>query len=657
MAATTKHRLSVDFETRSTIDLRRCGVYRYAEDPTTDILCMAWAFDDEDPNIWVPGEPIPAAVSAHVQSGGEMRAWNAEFERLLWRYVLGPRYGAPVPTVEQWYDTAAEAAAMGLPRGLDAAAKATGVSQQKDAAGHRLMLRMSQPRSVSEDGTVTWWDDQKRLDQLFAYCKQDVRTEQAMYAVTVRLSPDERRVFLLDQAMHDRGIHLDTSLVRGGIEIAAEASRRAAEELTRLTGGEVQSVQQSAKLVTWLRSRGCDVTSVDRASVRDLLNGSVDDVTARVLSVRADASRTSVAKLNSMQSAVCADGQLRGLTVYCGAHTGRWAGKLVQPQNFPRGEVPNIEACLPAIARADYEAVSCIAPPLTVVSSALRSMLTAREGHHLIAGDYSAIEARVLNWLAGQQDVLALFAAGQDVYKHNAARLYGIPLDEVQKFPHRHTGKFQELACGFGMGAVSAVTKAHDIYELELTPEFAQQIVDDYRQSHHAVREFWNATQDAFITSVQERAPVRFGHNGLLVVDTQGAYTGVTLPSGRILYYPSPRVVQRETPWGAVQAAFSYVGVCQATHQWARDTTYGAALVENIVQAVARDILAYAMLRLDNAGYPPILCVHDEIVVEVPAGNMDAQVAEVTRLMEAPEAWTRGCPLSVEAWAGPRYRK
>lgn len=649
------------------MDLADAGVYRYAEDVSTDIWCMAWAFDDEEPQIWTPefhelhhGDcTLPARVMRHILHGGEVRAWNAQFERVIWKAIMTRKYAAPNVQDSQFVCTAAEAAAMALPRSLDYAAKALGLTEEKDQKGYELMLRMSRPRSTDENGTPVWWDVDERKDRLFEYCKQDVRVERAAKACLRRLTPHERDVYLMDQRINDRGICIDRPLVTAAQNIAFRATQQANTVVRSLSGGAVREITNINEMQAWLQANGIYTPSIDKNHVRALLDGELPEDVRLALEARAEAGRSSVAKLGSMLSVACSDDRARGLMLYHGASTGRWTGKLIQPHNFPRGDVKHVESYIPAVLEGDFDTINILATPTSVISSMLRSMLTAGPGNDLIGADFSAIEARVLNWLAGQEDMLETFRAfdagdeTKDPYIVNAMGLYNIPFEHVLKFPHRQTGKFQELACGFQMGARKAKTAAKDVYGLEITEAQAKVIVKNYRDTHPAVVEYWANCEAAFLGAVAEPGDVK--RVGVVKFVKLGGYLYVILPSGRPLCYASPRIVERATPWGEMKDAVEFSCVNGYTRKWERDAAYGGLIVENIVQAVSRDLLADAMLRIEAKGYPPVLSVHDEIVAEVPKefGSID----EFEQLMTEVPAWATGCPIAVEGWRGERYRK
>jgi DNA polymerase len=670
--------LSIDFETRSTVDLKKTGVYPYAAHEHTSLWCFAWAFDDEEPQIWRaygPGDevdlalgilskpdPFPDAIRAHIELGGEMRAWNAQFERIIWRCVGVQRFDFPPVADEQWFCTAVEAAAMSLPRSLDQCAVVTGIAQQKDAAGYRLMMQMAKPRKVLADGTPVWWDVEEKKERLYAYCMQDVRTERAAYHVTRRLTPAEREVYLLDQRINDRGITLDRELVYAATDVVNEAIERAEAVLAEATDGFVTKVTAAPAMREWLASRGVPMASIAKDQVAAALKGELPPDVRTLLSVRADAGRSSVGKLTSMLKVAGDTDLLRGLYLYHGAGTGRWSGRLVQTQNFPRGDVPNAEQYIDLVLARDFDTLDLLHNPIAVVSSQLRAMLRARPGHDLIAGDLSAIEAVMLNWLAGQEDMVENFRAyfagdnDRDPYRVNGSRYYKIPLSEVKKFPHRHTGKFIELGFGFGMGEEKAKEQGEKTYGIIMTLEEALGAKKFYRETHPENVQFWDDANNAAIEAVAHPGTVvTFGAHRNIRFVQRGKYLYLLLPSGRPLVYPAPKIVERPTPWGDTQPAVQIWEVNAKTRQWMPRSLYGGLIVENIVQAASRDVLVNSMLNLEAAGYPIVMHVHDEAVSEVPKGFGD--IEEFTTLMTTLPEWAKGLPVKTEVWRGERYRK
>lgn len=649
------------------MDLKRAGVHVYAEDPTTDIWCAAYAFGDEDVQLWVPGEPCPPRIIAHILAGGIIVAHNAQFERLLLQHVAAPRYGWPVPKLEQWRCTAAMAAAMALPRHLDALAKALGVSELKDDEGHRLMLRMARPRKVNPDGTLVWWNVPEKLERLYAYCKQDVRTERAIEKALQPLTPRELTIYQLDQRINDRGVGVDLELVMRAQGVVNEGVRRANAELAELTNGEVTAITNHKRLLAWLNEADVETASVSKAAIAALREQpNLPDDVQQVLQLRSEAGRSSVAKLKATVQATCKDGRARGLLLYNAASTGRWAGRLIQPQNFPRGEVNNVESFIPAVLAGEYDEIAAQEPPILVVLSMLRSMLTAAPGKQLIAGDFASIEARVLNWLAGQDDVVGYFRdfdAGdksKNPYKIMAVRMGrgASPADIAKPSEDYQAGKAAELGCGYGMGWSKFVSAAWSVYQVRVTDAQAKQAVTAYRDSHPKVRQLWYDVENACIAAVRKPGELQvFGGRKNLKAIVRGSYLYIILPSGRPLYYAAPSVENVMTPWGEQKPALHFYGVNAFSKQWGKMSAYGGLLVENIVQAVSRDLLASAMLRCEERGYLPVLSVHDEIVSEVPTTYGTWNEDDFRRLMELTPKWAEGLPIAVETWAGQRYRK
>lgn len=651
--------LHLDWETRSAVKLPDTGVYRYAEDPSTGIWCAGWAFDDDEPEIWYPGLPVPERIIAHVGEGGEIVAHNAQFERIMWTKVATPRYGWPEVAMEQFTCTAAMAAAMSLPRHLDGLAKVLKLGAQKDEDGYNLMLRMCRPRKIHEDGTIEWWEVEEKKQRLYDYCKQDVRTERAAEKCMRRLSPAEREVYLLDQRINDRGIRCDRALVSAAQDIASVGIALANARLAVLTGGDVTEITNHNRVRAWLTGAGVETESVAKKAIAEMLERPDLPADAReVLELRSDAGRSSIAKLATMLDAICEDDMLRGLLLYHAASTGRWAGRLVQPQNFPRGDVKNPEQYVDLVMRRAYDEMDLFAHPVAIIVAMLRGMLTARRGMKLVAGDFAAIECRVLNWLAGQEDVCDVFRQYDAAPKDEKKRFdpYLRMAEKMGRPGQRQAGKAAELGCGFGMGGPKFVTAAWEVYQLRVNAAEANDAVRIYRATHPFVVQLWADANAACMQAVRAPGvPVKFGGRGNLKALVAGNYLYLVLPSGRALMYPGPSIKERETPWGELRDAVHFWAPHPKSKVWCEQGLYGGLIVENIVQAASRDLLADALLRLEARGYTPVLSVHDEAVCEVPVDF--GSPAEMERIMSELPAWGEGCPVAAEAWEGFRYRK
>lgn len=631
----------------------------YASDPTTDIWCLAWAIDDAVPSLWVPGDPPPLALVEHVLAGHEMRAHNAQFERVIWREILGPRYGFPVPALEQWHCTAAEAAAMALPRSLgEVSAVLPKLPVMKDLEGRRIMLQLSRPRRMEGD-TPVWWDDPEKLNHLYRYCVQDVEAERAVASRLRRLSRLERHVYLLDQKVNDRGVFVDRRLVEAAAGIVETGLQRANDELDTLTQGAVGAVTRVGQLTDWLRDTGLDLPDLSKATVRDLLaEGGLTPVQRQVLQIRADAGKSSTAKLKAMLSVLGADDRARGLLMYHGASTGRWSGRLIQPQNFPRGTVDDVESYIPQVLDGAFDDMVLLGEnPLEVVSSMLRSMLRAAPGHRLMAGDYSQVEARVLGWLAGEP-------YGDKEYERMAAAIYGVPLADVTK-DQRQIGKNTVLGAGFQMGPLRFQEQIGEQAGVEIPDELAERAISVFRSTKPGIPRFWAEIENAAMGAVREKGKTTYaGVDANLRFAYRAGFLWCILPSGRALAYAAPQLKMRTRIWTdkegnetgrTTKLGLQYLSVNSVTRKWSVVHAYGGLLTENVVQATARDLMAAAMLRLERAKYPVIMTVHDEVVCEVPDGF--GSVEEFNRIMEILPPWARGCPVKAESWEGERYRK
>ena len=633
--------VSIDFETRSAVDLRKTGVYKYASDPSTDIWCMAYKAPwSDDVQVWLPGNEMDERLEDWIVEGGLLSAWNANFERTIWNEIMVSRYQWPRTSIKQWRCTMAQASAMGLPRALGQAASVLGVEEQKDKAGVALMLRMARPRKVNADGSYTWWNTKDKIDTLVAYCIQDVKTELSVAATLNDMPDSERRLYQLDQRINDRGVKVDLDLIERVSKLANSASENIDAEIKRLTNGQVKAATNAMDLTAWLRSYGLQVKSVDKQTVTRMLGmEKLHPIIKQVLRLRQDGAKSSTAKYEAMVNAANADNRMRGLLMYHGAATGRWSGRLVQPQNFPRPQKKQDELDqIIAKLKAD-EDVSEYGAGTVLASDLLRSMLIAEDGHRLMFADYSAIEARVLAWIAGQTDLVETFRNGGDVYKEMASAIYNVNVENVTD-GQRQVGKMAILGCGYGMGgkrfAEQCATMGINVDEDE-----AKRIVSVYREKNNRIAQYWRDSENEFVEMVKEAGRVRS--------------VELPLPSGRSLTYHNPRIIQRETPWGAMRDTAQVDTLNSVTRQWVSQIIWGGLLTENVVQATARDLMATAMMALELKGYNVILSVHDEIISEVPDdfGSLEEMIEIMTRV----PAWADGCPVNAEGKVGKRYRK
>lgn len=654
--------LHLDFETRSACDLKARGLANYAANPTTDVLCMAYAFDDEPVRLWDGGQSYVKRMDsliAHIKRRGLVYAHNAAFELAIWNEVLAKRYGWPALKPEQMRCTMAMAYAMGLPGSLDGAAGALGIEQRKDAKGARVMLQLAKPRAVADDGTVTWWDDPAKLAILYDYCRQDVEVERALHKRMRELSPDEQSLWLLDQTINARGIQIDREAIDRAITLVVDEKARLDQAMRDITGNVVAGCTDVAQLTAWLRYRGVSLPGVAKADVAELLAADdMPDDCRQALLLRQEAAKSSTAKLTAMRDRAGADGRMRGLFQYHGAATGRWAGRGPQPHNFPRPTVvhsqDDIEDVIKHFGRPDYLRM-LHGDPMPLVSDCMRGMIVAAPGYRFICCDYSNIEGRVLAWLAGEEWKLQAFrdfdaGIGADLYLLAYAKGFHCTVEEAR--PHRQVGKVMELALGYAGGVGAFQTMARG-YGVKVTDARADELKHAWRNAHPAVVQFWAALERVAIHAVTEGGTHKAGP---IAFKVSGSFLWCQLPSKRLLCYPYPQLRDKETPWGKVVQELTYMSVNGVTRKWERCGTYGGSLAENVTQAVARDILVAGMRNVEAAGYPVVMHVHDEIVAEVPE-SCAKTVDEMSTLMSNVPHWAAGLPVTATGWTGRRYRK
>lgn len=659
---TSPSKLSIDFETASLLDLRRTGVHTYSLHPSTRVLCMSFAFGNQPVQRWREGGPFPKAVLDHVASGGTVSGWNVGFEWVIWNNTLMRQLGFdPMQvalyslSVSQLSCTMARAAYWGLPLLLDQAGPAAGVQAHKDKEGHALMMRMCKPRSFNVlTGDVTWWHetDPDKFDRLCAYCDQDVEVERAVGDAIPDLPPDERETWALDQTVNARGVSVDYVLVERLRDLADQAAVKANEQINLLTNGQVRTINSTKPLLEWLRFHGYPYDNLRKGTVAERLDEpGLSDMERQGLELRAEGAKTSAAKLNAMLTACPTRqdvGTVRGMLQYYGAsRTGRWAGRLIQLQNMPRGEIKNVDTAIELIlGGASYDMIEALfGPVLAVISSCLRGCIVANRAlrRKLVVADFSQIEARMVAWLAGQIDVLDVFASGKDIYVHTAAKIGST---------NRQLGKVLVLACGFGMSWRKFLDTAKT-YGVILTEAEAESAVTLWRRSNDKIVSFWwECDRAARVVILNPTTTVKVGHL------TFGMYRGnmlIRLPSGRELVYRGAALVPSKDRPG--QQDISYWGTNQYTRKWERLRTYGGKLVENVTQATARDVMRDTMRAANNAGMNVILTVHDELLNDEDEATADASLANLLGIMRTPPAWATGLPVDGAGWVGDRYKK
>lgn len=659
MTSSTKRRLLIDLETYSSADITKTGAFKYAEAPDFEILLLACAWDDGPVQVidMTDREPVTdertaakaaalASVVAGITDPDTVKvAHNSAFERAcLTRYL-----GRDLPP-EEWEDTMILAAMNGLPLSLDAAGAALELRDQKIREGTALISYFCKPckPTIANGGRTRNRPEHApdKWERFKAYCKRDVEVEQAIYRRlrSFPVTDFERKVWALDARINERGVRIDTGLVAAAIAQNEAFTTRRMAEMRRLTG--LENPNSVAQLKDWLETAGMSADSLNKAAVQELKDKATDPTTRRVLELRQQLGKTSVTKYEAMQSAVCADGRVRGLLQYYGAgRTGRWAGRLVQVQNLPQNHLAGLGLVRELVRERDLETLElCFDSVPDVLSQLIRTAFVAGEGNIFHVADYSAIEARVIAYLAGEKWRMEVFRSGGDIYCSSASAMFRVPVVKHGVNGHlRQKGKIAELACGYG-GGVGAL-RAFGADKMGLTEEEMQDIVTQWRAASPAIPRFWRDAESAAVRAINNPGRTTTVPCGVKY-RRDGDALRCRLPSGRILSY-----------WDAkldTDGSICFMGQNQTTRRWEKTGTWGGKLVENIVQAYARDCLAVAMVRLAEEGWKICFHVHDEVIVEAPIGTSWEQVAEV---MGRPIDWAPGLLLRGDGYSTPFYRK
>lgn len=650
--------IDIDFETRSRVDIRM-GPWRYASDKSTSVLVMAYKIGKAKTRLWLPGDPMPDFVKNQLWDLLQVRAHNAMFEKAVWRMIMVKRYGWPDIPDSCWKCSAAKCAALSLPRSLDAACTVMDTEIKKDGEGTRVMMKLSKPRKPTKNNPKIWHEPEDAgadFKVLYSYCKTDVDAEACLDAKLRDLSEKEERVWQLDQKINSWGVCIDQPAAKGAIKIIEEYRESLLPRIAELSGGRFETTDQLLEFKRWLEEKGFPMESLGKDLLDEALKREdLPDDVREMLEIRKSLSKASTKKITAMLGAVCLDGRVKDLLMYHGASTGRWAGKNIQIQNFPRRKVDDLETRMKHLATGNLELVQMLyGDPMDTVSACLRGMIIAAPGNHFYVADYAAIEARGVCWLAGQESSLKLFRENKDIYRKMASSIYSIPIDNVdggeKDGPQRQLGKQAVLGCGYQMGAPKFQATCQK-YQMAVDLPLAERAVATYRDSNDRVVQMWWDQERAAKQAVITKKAVRCGK---IVWGVVKGFLYCRLPSGRCLAYPSPKIEMGKTPWGEDREQLSYMQMDEK-NRWVRIRSYGGKLVENITQAVCRDVMAEAMLRLDAAGYNVLFTVHDEIVCETPKdfGSLDEFLALLTTVPD----WAEGFPIKAEGWNEGRYRK
>lgn len=666
--------ITLDFETRSYAELKRVGAWVYSEHPTTEPICLWFGLAPNRTFRWLPGDPEPPWLRKAIDGGATFEAHNVLFERGMWENVMVRRYGWPPIPADQWFDTQALCGRRALPLDLLDAGRLLKLPVEKDYDGHQAMLKLCKPTGKKKE----YNEDPVLREKVIEYCRTDVLAEMSLRRRLGSLEPREHAIWTLNQRMNMRGLAVDLSLVRDCQTVVDTALPTIGEAFHKIVGCRGS---QRDKVLKWVRAR------LGKDAVPNLKGETVDHIlkdetlpadVRRALILRKALTASSIAKLDAMRRCTGSDGRARGLIQYHAATTGRDGGRLLQPQNFPRGSVEfgkdedgrTVEpwdVLVSAIQTRDPDFVRMVLPaddkdpeiahlvaPIAAVSSALRHCLVAGPGKTFVSGDLSTIELRVVLALAGQRDKLKMIADGADPYSDMASRIYGRPINKHDNPKERQVGKAAVLGLGFQMG----VKKFHGKELRDQSVDFAKRIVDTYRYEWAPlVPDLWAGLEEASMKTVMNGRA--YEYNGLRY-ELQDEWLTCLLPSGRKLYYFRPRKAQIEMPWSTPEDPDIRLGWTYLAKKGGRLRTvaaYGGLLAENVTQGLARDIMYDRLLVAEAEGYPLVLTVHDEGVTECDEGStFDGGFKQI--MEEAPPyAAALGIKLATEGWADKRYHK
>jgi DNA polymerase bacteriophage-type len=651
-----------DTETRSECNLPVSGSYNYAQHPSTQLLLFNWAFGDEDVDEWWPscGKPFPERVKQHIRDGGQLRFHNAGFDRLIFEYVVCPDYDVPTPSIDQWYCTAAQSRANCAPGSLEDAGRFMGASMKKDHRGKQLIRQLCIP---------PYSDDPALFDEFREYGAQDVRAMRAIAQAQRPLSADEVSDYHVNERINDRGVLLDRPLALAAVRYAKAELAEIQDIVAEVTNGEIKSVR-SPKMKDWVLARvgpqalelatihkdGETRLSIDknvRSNLLTLAGENPDEVpseVAEVIQCADDLWASSVAKFQ--RAAALSDEEdckVRGAFVFAGGSaTGRASSYGLQVHNFPRKCAGNPALVRQAMVRGHRIVPDHGARVTDVLKGMLRPALMAPKGKRLVVADWAAIEARVTPWASDSifgERKLDIFAKGEDVYKHNAMATFHVGYDDVDK-DQRQIGKVQELACGFA-GGVGAFASMGRIYGLLMSESDAKRMVDAWRRANKWAVPYWSGLEETYMRAMRNKN--REFTVGRVTYLFDGLHLWYALPSRRVLCYPFARF---DEEGNLTYAKASWKPAADAK-EWPRARLWRGLACENITQAVANDLLRYALRQLDDV----VLHIHDEIVLEVPEEDAEAAAARLVQIMCTPPPWATGLPLNAEVAIMDRYGK
>lgn len=649
----TMKKLRCDIETFSDVDLIRCGVYKYADSPDFEMLLFAYAADDGDVHIIdiAGGEELPEKIIQAIKSDTVVKtAYNAQFERVcLSRYLKLPEGEYLNP--QSWYCTAVQAAELALPLSLADVGSVLGLERQKMTEGKELIKYFCVPcKPTKSNGNRTRnrpCHDINKWETFKKYCMRDVDVERQI-ADKLKMYPisdEEHRLYVLDQIINDRGVLVDCELAKQAVKLNSIQTTVAVEQAYMITG--LENPNSVTQLKQWLKENGVEIESLSKKAVKSLADETDGDV-SEMLKLRLLMAKTSVKKYEAVIRSVCSDNRVHGMMRFCGANrTGRWSGNILQPQNLPQNHLPDLTLARDIVKDGDFEMLDMMFGNVpNVLSELIRTVLIPKPNHRFIVADFSAIEARVLAWIAGEQWRIDTFKNGGDIYCASASKMFKVPVEKNGVNGElRQKGKISELACGYG-GSVGAL-KNMGAVEMGVQENELQGLINDWRNANPHIVRFWYEVGNAAMKAIKEKTTVPLGK---LVFAYERGILFIRLPSGRRLSYIKPRIGTNRFGGDSI----TYMGINSAK-KWDRLETFGGKLTENIVQGTARDLLANALINAANAGYDTVFHVHDEIICEVPNGY--GSVDELCRLMCIKPEWADGLPLNADGFECEYYKK
>lgn len=646
-------KISIDIETFSDVDLIRCGVYKYADSPNFEMLLFAYAVDDGDVHIIdiAGGEELPEEIIQAIKSDTVVKtAYNAQFERVcLSRYLKLPEGEYLNP--QSWYCTAVQAAELALPLSLADVGSVLGLERQKMTEGKELIKYFCVPcKPTKSNGNRTRnrpCHDINKWETFKKYCMRDVDVKRQI-ADKLKMYPisdEEHRLYVLDQIINDRGVLVDGELAEQAVKLNSIQTAVAVEQAYMITG--LENPNSVTQLKQWLKENGVEIESLSKKAVKSLADETDGDV-SEMLKLRLLMAKTSVKKYEAVIRSVCRDNRVHGMMRFCGANrTGRWSGNILQPQNLPQNHLPDLTLARNIVKDGDFEMLDMMFGNVpNVLSELIRTVLIPKPNHRFIVADFSAIEARVLAWIAGEQWRIDTFKNGGDIYCASASKMFKVPVEKHGVNGElRQKGKISELACGYG-GSVGAL-KNMGAVEMGVQENELQGLINDWRNANPHIVRFWYEVGNAAMKAIKEKTTVPLGK---LVFAYERGILFIRLPSGRRLSYIKPRIGTNRFGGDSI----TYMGINSAK-KWDRLETFGGKLTENIVQGTARDLLANALINAANAGYDTVFHVHDEIICEVPNGY--GSVDELCRLMCIKTDWADGLPLNADGFECEYYKK